>query len=313
MSRPIKISEKMEEVLKVEFAECLKKKLFNGTVSFSKTFNFSGTDAGKATIRFSSMAFAKMTVLIQQFRTEVAWHGVVERDPNAKNLFHIKDVLVYPQVVSGATVDTDQIPYQTWLYSHDDDTFNNIRMQGHSHVDFATNPSGTDLAHQEKILDQLMDNDFYIFMICNKRFERTAIIYDLENNVLYENSDITVTIGETGVDLDEFMKNAREMVKYAYSAPANTYKGGVGTNSAMKPASAAPVTPVSKTAVPATTTKPATTTASPATNTAVSGYKEKPKPAIGRGWGGMKNSRNYDYDDYYDDDDPYGDYQYRMH
>lgn len=197
-----------------------------------------------------------------------------------------------------------------------DPIFNNIRMQGHSHVDFATNPSGTDLAHQEKILDQLMDNDFYIFIICNKRFERTAIIYDLENNVLYENGDITVTIGESGVDLDEFMRGAREMVKYGYTAPVTSYKGNYkpatvqGNVSGTKPASTAPVTPASKTATPAVQAP-----AAPAAKQTTSGseLKEKPKPAIGRGWSGMKNSRNYDYDDYYDDDDPYGDYQYRMH
>ena len=65
----------------------------------------------------------------------------------------------------------------------------------------------------------LGDNDFYIFMIWNKSFASTNKIYDLKKNVMFEDKDITVKIIGQNEGLDEFIKNAKDMVKpksYAY-------------------------------------------------------------------------------------------------
>ena len=44
-------------------------------------------------------------------------------------------------------------------------------MHGHSHVNMGTSPSATDTKLQEDHLAQLQDNDFYIFLIVNKKRE----------------------------------------------------------------------------------------------------------------------------------------------
>ena len=87
-----------------------------------------------------------------------------------------------------------------------------MRMQGHSHVNMSVSPSGVDSGHREKILDQLDADMFYIFMIWNKRLDTHTLIYDMANNVLYEDGDITVKIA--GDDsLDAFMADAGEKVQ----------------------------------------------------------------------------------------------------
>ena len=221
MSKPIKLTDELIAAIQQEFVESIKKtKMFDGKLNYTKNFKWDGDD--RATIVFSAVAFAKMTMLVQNFTSEVAWHGVAYRDEKKKNKFYITDILVYPQVVTGATVNTDQEAYQNWLYSYEDEVFNNIRMQGHSHVDFSTTPSGVDTAHQEKILSQIDDTMFYIFMIWNKKFERNIKIFDLANNTLYETSDIDVCIGNEDCDLNAFIKGAKELVK------TKTYQYGQG-------------------------------------------------------------------------------------
>ena len=106
--------------------------------------------------------------------------------------------------------------------SHDDDVFNKIRMQGHSHVNMAVSPSSVDLSLYERLLDQLSSDMFYIFMIWNKRGEKTVKIYDIRENILFETADVTVTI-KGMEDMMEFLEDAKELVV------TKTYNYGYGT------------------------------------------------------------------------------------
>lgn len=42
---------------------------------------------------------------------------------------------------------------------------------------------------------------FYIFMIWNKRGEKTVKIYDLRENILFETADVTVTMPDEEFDM----------------------------------------------------------------------------------------------------------------
>lgn len=255
MSKVIKITPELLAEIRAEFEESLKAgKFADGKINFTKTM---GTVARKATVFFSEIAWLKMWTLVSEFDKEVAWHGVAKRgeDPT-KDEYYITDILVYPQEVTGATVNTDQVKYQTWLMSHDDDVFNNIRMQGHSHVNMGVTPSTVDTTHQEQILDQLEGDMFYIFMIWNKRKDKTIKIYDLAKNVLFETADVTVEIMNDGTGIESWLKQAKEMVvtkTYTYQNGGcngygggyngyndNYYNGGYRTPSAQETQTAAP-------------------------------------------------------------------------
>jgi len=165
----------------------------------------------RARIQFTPVAYAKMLKLIHGFATEVAWHGIVTK--LGEGQFRISDILVYPQMVTGATVRTDERVYAAWLLKQDDDTFNNLRMQGHSHVNMKPSPSAQDMTDQGIILHQMGSGcQFYIFMIWNKKLEYSIRIYDLEANLLYETEDIDITIGDEDTDLDAFFAGAKKVV-----------------------------------------------------------------------------------------------------
>lgn len=230
MSKMIKLTpECLEEILKEFKTNLSNAKVADGKINYSKTFGYINR---KAVLYFTEMAWQKMQTLIREFSTEVAWHGIAHRgDDASKDEYYITDILVYPQEVTGATVNTDQERYELWLMQHEDDVFNNIRAQGHSHVNMGTSPSGVDLTHQEKILAQLEDDMFYIFMIWNKRGEKTIKIYDLAKNVLFDGTDVSVEVLADETGLLTFLAEAKKMVqdrKPIISTTTTGYKNGIG-------------------------------------------------------------------------------------
>lgn len=222
MSKIIKMTSQNLEEIRKDFEEALKGvKLSDGKINFTKTF---GSIQRKATLYFTELAYLKMLTLVREFDKEVAWHGIAKRHDTEEDVYVISDILVYPQEVTGATVNTDQEKYQMWLMNHDDDVFNNIRMQGHSHVNMGTTPSTVDTSLYERLLDQLDDTMFYIFLIWNKRNEKTIKIYDLAKNILFETADVTVSLMEDGTGMEKFLSTAKKMVqdkKYTPTTPTN--------------------------------------------------------------------------------------------
>lgn len=230
MSKLIKMTPECLEQCKQEFMEALSTgKFSDGKVTFTKTL---GTLDRKAKIFFTEIAWLKMQTLVREFDKEVAWHGIAHRG-DEPDTYCITDILVYPQEVTGATVTTDQEKYQMWLMSHDDDVFNNIRMQGHSHVNIGVTPSAVDTSLYDRLLEQLDDDMFYIFMIWNKRKDKTIKIYDLMANVLFETSDVTIEILEDDSGVEKFLKDAKSMVvdKPVSYGKGNTNGGSHGSGS----------------------------------------------------------------------------------
>lgn len=228
MSKMIKLTPECLDEIRKEFETSLQEaKIADGKISYTKTFGYINR---KAVVYFTETAWLKMQTLIREFDKEVAWHGVAYRgEDESKDEYYITDILVYPQEVTGATVNTDQEKYEMWLMMHEDDVFNNIRMQGHSHVNMGTSPSSVDTAHQEKILAQLEDDMFYIFMIWNKRGEKTIKIYDLAKNILFDGTDVSVEVQDDGTGMSAFLAEAKKMVtdkKPAIQTTTNGYKDG---------------------------------------------------------------------------------------
>lgn len=209
MSKYIKITEAEIENLKNDFFEALKNaKLANGKFTFSKDV---GTIDKRARLFFEEKAWLKQQALVREFNDEVAWHGIAKRGEGEDD-YIIEDILVYPQEVTGATVTTDQEKYQNWLYQQEDEVFNNIRMQGHSHVNMGVTPSGVDESLYEGILEQLEDDMFYIFLIWNKRGDKTIKIYDFGKNILFETKDVDVNVMDDVIGLDAFLDDSRNQV-----------------------------------------------------------------------------------------------------
>lgn len=216
----ITINETVKQDLIEKFTNYINSaKLSDNRINFSANIfeNTLPAEIKRPTVYINSEAYLKMMLYVRDTSTEIAWHGTVERDIS-RNLYYIKNVFLYPQKVSGATVDTDQDKYNEWREDLDDDTYNQLRFQGHSHVNFGVIPSGTDLAYYDDILQVLPKNDYYIFMILNKSGDITLLIYDLATNIIYETQDIDMKIiTEDSNDLiNDITETKKELCKYPY-------------------------------------------------------------------------------------------------
>ena len=208
MPRPITMTQEMKQKAIEDFAEVLDgMKMSDGKLSYNRAFKY---EDKRAVVWLTQEAYRKIVALVTNFSSEVGWHGTVSRSGDCE--FTIEDVFVYPQEVTGSTVNTDQILYSEWLYSLDDEIFNQIRMQGHSHCNMNVSPSGVDDKHRQHILDQLEQDMFYIFMIWNKSLSIHTMVYDMAQNVLYENNDVDVKL-QNDEAMDGFLADALEKVK----------------------------------------------------------------------------------------------------
>ncbi len=195
MAKKIFVSDDdIRQMLERATSQLKKEKFQSGNVELSMPIT---SDDRKAELKFSAKAWFKMYALVHKYSTEVEWHGTVERCN--ESTFLVKDVLIFPHEVSGATVVSDQKAYEEWLDSLDDDTFNAIRFHGHSHVNMQVNPSSVDMGYRKNMLNNFgtptgNDDYFYIFIITNKKGDMSSEIYDLTNNALYGTADIKITV-----------------------------------------------------------------------------------------------------------------------
>ena len=100
MSKIIKMTPDCLDQIRDEFEKVLSSaKISDGKISYTKTFGYVNR---KAVVRFSEIAWLKMSALIREFDKEVAWHGVAVRGADeTKDEYYIIDILVYPQEVTG--------------------------------------------------------------------------------------------------------------------------------------------------------------------------------------------------------------------
>lgn len=232
MAKVIRLTEELQNKLRENFEKQLREgKCCDGVFEFRERFNES--EKRKATVYYTAKAWEKLFLLMENFETEVGWHGLARRgDDPEKDEYVVYDFEVYPQEVTGSTVNTDQIKYQDWLFAHEPEDFNHIRFHGHSHVRMGCSPSGTDIDHRKRILDQLEDGDFYIFMIWNKKLEYTAAIFDMQKNLMFETSDVSVVYLGHDFSYADFLKESKDRVsaKSYSSSYSGNYSGNYNGN-----------------------------------------------------------------------------------
>lgn len=187
-----------------------KNKFRDGNVTV--TYNLGKNDE-KAKLNISIRAYLKMQALIAKSQKEVGWHGVAFREDEDNNVYRVEDIMVYPQMVDGTNVNTDEDEYYAWNMSLEDDVANNLRFHGHSHVNMSVFASSVDIQHQSEILNMMDDDMFYIFVIMNKRGEVYSKIYDLKKNLMFETSDITISVAHDDLDIAEFLDSSMKLVK----------------------------------------------------------------------------------------------------
>lgn len=220
--KKIKLDQSTLDQLVEKFkADMASKKGIPETVSYKVNASEKLSEEEKVKVIFEDEAYKKMYALIDKCTNEIGWWGLVER--TSEKEFLIKDIIVPPQTVTGVTVTTDDKAYPEWEGALDDDTFNAMKFYGHSHVNMSVSPSSIDTTFYNNRLQN--EKRFLILGIFNKRRELWMNIYDVENNVLYEKDDISVTYYVSEADSWAEQQIKEKVTKPAYTPP-KTYYGG---------------------------------------------------------------------------------------
>jgi hypothetical protein len=234
--KPIFLTPEEKIELKKELEASIDKGLLvDGSFSFSKKYTRKSETQNKIKVYYTSGAYVKMLKLLQNFSSEVGWHGLIRRLSPSE--FLIYDILMFKQTVTGSTVNTDDEEYVKFMMNLTEEQANNMYFYGHSHVNMATTPSTVDINYQKNIVSSLNGKGFYLFQIWNKSLASTSILYDFESGLLYEDKDIEMDIlDDEGFSVTEFIKESEAMVikqTYSTSKPATAaYKPAATAKSA---------------------------------------------------------------------------------
>ncbi len=226
MSRIYKLSDEDIKQLTIDFYDFVKTSTFtNGSVVFNHKLP---KLENKANLIISETAYVKMIKLVKTFGTEVQWHGIAKKKNTGE--YVIEDILLFPHEVTSTTVISNLEEYEKWLDGLTDEQFNNLRLHGHSHVNMGVTPSSVDMKYRYDTLSTMtpqQSNPFYIYLILNKRDDCSVEIYDLEDNVVYSNEDVNITIElSDGTDANLFV----ELAKMLATEPVKVIKQATGNN-----------------------------------------------------------------------------------
>ena len=168
------------------------------------------------TIYITPNAYIKMRMLVDKSDKEIGWYGIVNEMPGLQATYIIEDIIVYPQKVTGVTVEQDEDRMFEFEMSLTTEQVNHKRFHGHSHVNMGTGPSGVDESFYQDLLSQV--TDYFIITITNKRNEYTTRFYDVANNILYTEVPIQLIQNDGSLYLDWYETNKEQVKEHTYQA-----------------------------------------------------------------------------------------------
>ena len=168
------------------------------------------------TIYITPNAYIKMRMLVDKNDKEIGWYGIVNEMPGLQATYIIEDIIVYPQKVTGVTVEQDEDRMFEFEMSLTTEQVNHKRFHGHSHVNMGTGPSGVDESFYQDLLSQV--TDYFIITITNKRNEYTTRFYDVANNILYTDVPIQLIQNDGSLYLDWYETNKEQVKEHTYQA-----------------------------------------------------------------------------------------------
>ena len=178
------------------------KKGIAGNTTVKPILNASNYQA--PTVYITTAAGRKMKAYIDQCSEELAWLCVVERI--SPEVFCIEDVMLFDQEVSAVTANICEKALNDFgsmlIQTGRMDLFNKIRGWGHSHVNMAVSPSGTD----EDTFKQFYSTcEYFIRLIGNKRGEMRVDLVDCERGLQFDNLDILEWMDEETRQINELL------------------------------------------------------------------------------------------------------------
>lgn len=180
----------------------------------------------KPTVLINADVYTKMYELVKQSNIEIQWHLMVKRYKEEAE-YLVYDILLFPQTNSGTSTTTDQDEFAEWqmeLIKDKDFPLEDLRGHGHSHVNMNVYSSGVDDAYQRDLTTKAQDGDYYLFLVLNKKMEMYALLYDFDQQIVFETKDMTLEIlDEDGVDIKAWCESQIKTYCKTVTRPTKAY------------------------------------------------------------------------------------------
>lgn len=145
----------------------------------------------KPFVVFTSKAVAQLFAMLSTKTAETLefmFMGEVQKEVrDKKTIYKVTNFVLIPQEKnSGAYCETDDERYPEWLNKNYPtiEQKRSVRLHGHSHVNMAVSPSGTDNENMMNMMEYV--SDYFIQFIINRKYDTTINIYDKSENIVYE-------------------------------------------------------------------------------------------------------------------------------
>lgn len=150
----------------------------------------------KPIVQMTPEIYTKMYSLVHASPVEISWHGLVSRDKE-NDIYTIYDIVMFPQINGPTSTATDEKDFSDWMTSLIMDPefpIQDLRMHGHSHVNMQVFSSGIDDAYQKELIAKVEDDDYYLFLVLNKKQEICVLLYDFSKQILFNTNDVEVRV-----------------------------------------------------------------------------------------------------------------------
>lgn len=176
----------------------------------------------------SKVALAKMQLYIEGCSNEIGWLGTVIKTDD--NVFFIDDVFLFKQDVhmttteitpEGLTVFAEELLSQPNGF----ETWNNIRLWGHSHVNMSTSPSGQDNNQMETFAQG--NHPWFLRIIANKKGEINIDLYDYHQGITYSNLSWWEEYTDEEKEIEKQINTLKESLSAIKSSYIDAYKPAI--------------------------------------------------------------------------------------
>lgn len=172
----------------------------------------------------SDECMVKMMCYIDSCDDEIGWLGTAYKK---NDKFYIDDVMLFEQDVHGTTTEITPEGLEEFgskLLEEENglETWNKIRVWGHSHVNMSVSASGQDDDQMETFSSNGLD--WFIRIIANKKGEMQVDVYNFESGIIYKNVKYYHLLNEEEYELTKEIDKLEKQLEKLKKEKNKVYK-----------------------------------------------------------------------------------------
>lgn len=188
-------------------------------------------------ISIDTDALTKMKLYVDECADEIGWLGTAYKDEE-NNIIFVEDVYLFDQEVHATT--TEITPEGLSEFAEEllsggqegIDTWNNLKVWGHSHVNMGVSPSSQDDSQMETFKEG--GHDWFIRIIANKKGDLKVDLYNYSEGIIYLDLPWSECPTEEEEEIIQKINELYELLKQKGDEKTEAYKAVIKADMTAK-------------------------------------------------------------------------------